>query len=290
MTYEHKETADLKPEAGYLAGWYSGCLAEFCRDLRRANRDFVFSSRDHKSVYVYVEGERYVRGYVTYGSSQRNGYGDDKFGVSARGIINNKYGEYTLEHHIKASINIKTALKTATRNLVAYTTRDIERLHHATNIKNVDSGRQAFMLRHRYVRSQLGMSPYNGNTSKLLLEFGCLIKSGYKFIDPQVQADITELLEMTAARESMADTVPMTFVYIYPTQHETRADILFIADARTTDSKQHEQQTWVADALPESILGKVMVLQMCEDGHYVEGVGSRIGEHIFYVHEESDAT
>lgn len=289
MTFHHKRVADLHPDQ---PTYPHGPLTEFRREVESTLRGVKTAPRNAVSAWVYVEDEFTVRGYIGYGDFQSSRNGDKKFAVFARGITNGKYGDYSENYHMKTSVNMAPMLKAARGYLTKYSTGEIEGILRAPVRDKLQE--KATTLRNRVsdLLQSVGMKTYGGNRHRTLREFKHLIESGHKFFDVQFDTDVRELLVAQEAVDSMDSTNPIDFVHIYPTPWETRADIVQLTDVNlfSVSDSQSEMLTWVADELPESVKGKIAVLSMCEDSHYVEGVGYKVDDRTFYLHKESDDT
>jgi len=290
MTYVHAQVSEITTPPDRYIGPEK--LREFCEELTGQVRGLKTMTRDDRSQWVYFDGELMVRGWVGYGDFQSSREGDKKFVVCARHISNGKYNDHNEQHYMKMSVNMSVALRVAKAHLTKYTTPEIERTFRKTIRDLVHNKRSVIVNKISRLINNLGLSAYNSAKDRVFAELRHLVKAGHNFSDPTFGADVVHLLEEQRLLSSLGDTIPMDFIHIYPTPWETRADILHISDARSHYSAhtQNETQTWVADELPESIMGKVAVMQMCADKQYVEDVGYRINEHTFYFHSESPDT
>lgn len=265
-------------------------LEEFAQALRRTNRKLKTAPRDDTSMWVYADDEPMTRGWIGYGDYQTSRHGDPKFAVCARSISNGKYSEHSVQHHMKMSVNMDPVLKAAKGHLTKYNTHEVENVYRCAVREKVNDKRNALHNQEHSALSSIGITTYGPAKEKLVRELRHLVMSGHTFTDPDLGQNVQLLLETKEARSWLPDVVPMDFVHIYPTPWETRADILAVPDALTTYGQTPTQLTWVAEELPESVMGKIAVMQMCENGQYVDGVGYRINESTFYLHKESDDT
>ncbi len=308
MTFRHTKLSALNEELQLRKASLSGTIDESAYPygpLTDFRREVESTLRGVKTVlraraagkadtaWVYVEGESMVRGYIGYGDFQSSRHGEKKFAVFARGIENGKYSDYSEQYHMKTSINMAPMLKAARGYLTKYSTKEIEGVLRAP-VRDKLQEKAATLRNHAssLLRS-FGMSSYGQNGERTLREFKHLIESGHKFFDVQFGDDLRELFVAQEAVDSMGThDNPMDFVHIYPTPWETRADIVQLTsvDRYSVPDSQSDTLTWVADELPESVKGKIAVLSMCKDSHYVEGVGYKVDDRTFYLHKESDDT
>jgi hypothetical protein len=286
MTYKHTLVAGLTPSVGTVPP----TLTELCQAVCRNDRNLKTMPRNPRSAWVYAEGELFVRGWVGWGDFQTTQHGDNKFVVCARDIENNKYSAGSETHHMKMSVAMETVLKTAKRHLVKYTTREVEVVFRPTVQEKLRSVFNTLQNKKRSLAADLGISGFGRSKDKLVRELKLLAMSAHRFEDPQFAHNLQEHVDVSEALDAIPDTVPMDFVHIYPTPWETRADVLDMKNVAVDVWHVPLQLTWVADELPDSVMGKIAVLQMCIDEQYVEGVGMRINEHTFYLHKESDDT
>ena len=287
MTYKHTSIAGLQIDT-HMTRLHQ--LQEFAQALHGANRDLKTAPRNDKSLWVYVEGELFVRGWIGHGDFQTSRHGDPKFAVYARGIQNDKYADHSDQHYMKMSVNMSVSLKAAKAYLTKYTTHEVEQVYRPDIRTQVNNKRDHLRNQARNAAGSVGISAYGPHKDKILRELKHLVMSGHTFTDPDFGQNAQLVVETTEALSCLPDVVPMDFVHIYPTPWETRADILAVPDALTTYGQTPTQLTWVAEELPESVMGKIAVMQMCENEQYVDGVGYRINEHTFYLHKESGDT
>lgn len=289
MTYKHKQVSDINTTQPQFFHHHE--LQLFCEELTKQMRGVKTTPRDSRSQWVYVDGEMMARGWVGFGDYQSSRHGDSKFVVSARHISNGKYSDYSEQYYMKMSVNMNATLKAAKTWLTKYTTREIDNVFRTAVRDQVNLKRSRLRGKVDKLTDTLGMARYGSEKSRLLAELRHLCDSGYNFTDPVFGDEVKQLFSTQKSMDSLGDYIPMDFIHIYPTPWETRADILHIEDAQGYPrNAQGEMKTWVADELPESAMGRVAVMQMCEDGQYVEDVGYRVNEHTFYIHSEGSDT
>ena len=286
MTYKHILVADMTPYFSTPIDILQG----FCQTIHRSDRKLKTRPRTQNTAWVYAEDELFVRGWVGYGDFQTSRHGDNKYAVSARDIENCKYDYNSEQFHMKVSLVTAPTLRVAKRNLTKYTTHEVESALRPEVQNHVKEVRLALRNEQQRLYDELSIKSYGRGHGKLVQELKHLVLSGHTFTTPQFGQDVQGLIEVSKGLNSLPDEVPMDFVHIYPTPWETRADVLTVPNALATGGNTPTQLTWVADELPESVMGRVAVMQMCEDGQYVADVGFRINKHTFYLHKESDDT
>jgi hypothetical protein len=80
----------------------------------------------------------------------------------------------------------------------------------------------------------------------------------------------------------------MFFVRAYMLNDQQLFDVSFLENAHNTwDYKVSNEPAdrYTSDTLPEHLSGKLSVLMMCELDEYVDGVGIRMNNGVFYVNQ-----
>jgi hypothetical protein len=150
------------------------------------------------------------------------------------------------------------------------------------------------------VRRNIGL--VDRTNTELGLELITLIKDGYVFRQPELHENISKLSHLREQynKHSSNNTRPMDFVRIYKNpREELRADVVKMIninaytawgnDGRIAD-RVSGKDMYLTETLPESILGKIAVMAMCEDGQFVEDVGYKVDDTMFYFYPEEPTT
>ena len=256
--------------------------------------------RTANTAYVYIEGEQMVLGWIGYGDFQSTVTGDDKYVVYARNIRNMRHVEGTDEYFMRSALRLDKAIKNCKANLIRYTSeetgcalarqpkRDFARLSREAD--------EAYME----VRRNIGL--IDRTNTELSLELITLVKDGYVFRQPELHENISKLshLKDQYNKHSRNNPRPMDFVRIYKNpREELRADVVKLvnvnaytswSDNKPVADRVSGKDMYLAEALPENILGKIAVMNMCEDGQFVEDVGYKVDDTMFYFYPEEPTT
>ncbi len=301
--YKHKLVSKIHQTVGEQLGedltgdmYHSQELKNFRIRLQKEMRGVYTKTRDNTSAWVCMDNEPMVLGWVGYGDYQTSKSGDPKYVVCARDIENMKYSDYTIQHNMRMATNIDTAIKHAKGHMRKYTTDDIAQVF-AKDVKRAvnnikDKARDEFNK--AVTNAGIKGSGYgDGSEKKLMVELFNMVHAGHKFVDTEVDTSIRTLMAKTKENDRFGKGVtPVNFLRTYKHYDGMRVDITRIADItgyRHEPMHEHKH-TYLAQDLPEDFAGKVAVMSMCEDKHFVEGVGYRVNETMFYFYVEDVTT
>ncbi len=262
-------------------------LYEFARALEKAMRVKVIP-RCNKTLHVYREGDLMIMGYIGYGDFATSVKSEDKFIVCARSIENNKYCSSGDQHNMRMALNMDTAVKHAKRNLMSYTIGEC-----ATAL--VDDASSAV----KRVRSD-ATDEYDNATAKVgittrgygdeakardrvVAELRAMVQSGHTFVDKGLDADIRTMFSCQEEYNRFTNgSVPMDFVHIREQWGKQVVQCARIADVTGYHHQADMARTLSPDEISEDIQHKAAAMSMCEDGHFVEGIGYRVNANTFY--------
>jgi len=273
-------------------------LKNFCHVLEGSMRGVKTVMRTANTAWVYMEGEDMAMGWVGYGDFQTSRTArDNKYAVYARGIRNMKYNDMNEQHFMRVALKINVALKHAKAYLINYSTSETAQALSVPVRRDVDEVRKAAQRAYQVALETVGIeaSKYTNKTGPLLQELGYMVLSGHTFTSPELGANIQDMLnkKKVSARFKNDAVVPMDFVRVYTTSYgEQRVDTVRIKDIthyrREIDTDHN--RTWLAKELPEELMGKIAVMAMCQDDEFVEDVGFKVSDNMFYLYVEDVTT
>ena len=299
--YEHKLVSEVltKQQEGVLTATdATACLATIdLRDrVKSAMRGLDFIDRNRQSVWVYRDDCPYVLGWIGFGDYRYGGDGTNMFVVQARTIENNKYAWGSNQFNMKMSANVEVALRNAKKYLRQYSPQELAMV----NLRGV-SDKVTGMADESCAKLRTAMSAvfdigeiaiaidtsgsYN-KTSTLALELQHLLNTEHEFLHPEFRRNLTTYFELKHDVDVLRDrTIPMWFVRVYERMGQQSFDVLSIDKPESRYSVEISQDVhrYQSDDLPEDIMGKLSVLNILTDDQYVDGVGYRAGEGMFYV-------
>jgi len=253
-------------------------LCTFRDRLGGLMRGLQFIHRDKSSVYVAMEGHPYTLGWIGWKDYQDT-TDDNFYAVCSHNIENEKYGDYRIEHHMKLSRNMDTALRNAKKFLRPHTPSQLVSMSRGVLSNHIGRVRSVADSRQRESYSDI-------NNDSLMRELRHLVDTGHKFIDDSIHNKlVTYFTAVDEAKELKAKQVNVWFVRVFERMGKQMFETVAIDNA-----ENHWKQVisevvdrYNADTLPEEIMGKLSVLNMLGDDEYVEDVGLKLGEGMFYV-------
>tara|TARA_R110000824_G_scaffold398024_1_gene601441 strand:+ start:126 stop:1046 length:921 start_codon:yes stop_codon:yes gene_type:complete len=305
MTYKLIKTADLVEIKDIPSANLHSHLRMFMIRVQKifplcsfAQR-IVNQGKDTQMVYVYHKHKPLVMGWIGYGDFryQSNGKSED-YVVNSRKIANGKYSEGTHNFFTVMSANMKVAMRNVNKYLVDYGPGELAEAYSSDAAERWSNTATTLASNLRVAGNEL-VPPYSyamnvSEISPLEAELQMLVNTGYKFINPQFSERVDKFLstrkKITEEIQGRSPVLTMVSVEVSPTSGNT----LFVV-ARTEDINGRDinssyytaswapKGTFVEDTLDRDIMGKLSILQMCEVGHWVDGVGYRPTDTVFYV-------
>lgn len=248
-----------------------------------ALRDVKFCNIGVNVAVVYRPGDIFSLGEIGYKNTKAKGNGEVNYYVQARGIVNAKYKDSSWQHHIVSTKVLKSAVKAAATHLRHPSAEDgaRETVNAAATIirDTVDTARNAAM---KAYRDLTGNTPYSGSMRN---EFTTELRL-MTFINPalnQALAEFGTALDLWVDAES-ASSKPVRFVGLSDNYGQVVADVVKVdLNKYYTNPVEAPAERKPLEALPEALRGRMAVLNMVAPQTYVQGVGLRLDDRIFYV-------
>jgi hypothetical protein len=237
--------------------------------------------RGSPAFHVYHKHKPFVMGFIGYELPDTGDNG--RYIVNCPSIVNNRYSTYSAGYHEKKSKNLDTAVKAVKARLRDLSPTEIAAVYEYKVTERWRSSATSPRDAARKLRRNLADFTQYGdggpNKDDLLEELRAL--------DGQVKTCLAAY-ELSAEKlRERGDCV--TMVSVEPSS--ATGDNLFVT-ARTenisgADNKGAREWspkgTFVEGTLDPDIMGKLAVLNMCDVGHWVDNVGYKATETIFYV-------
>jgi hypothetical protein len=272
-------------------------IQEFMVEIRKAFRGVLFTPDvdDKRRVYVHMPNDPYVMGYIGYGDFQTTVKAiQSSYVVSSRHIMNMKYADHNDQHYMAMSINLDTAVRNTKKYLRPLTTKDMaidewteadmRRKSRNTESKLVGElgARQSDLLA-RYNRQK------NLEHNPMLEYMRTLVKVGHEFTDKELENDLLSYftLEKEVEKTKYKD-VDVDYVRVYEKYGKQVFDIVPLIRKEYGRSDLGNIITYDKDKVPEDVMGKMSVLSMVDNGHWVDDVGYRVDATMFYVTAQSN--
>jgi len=263
-------------------------LQTFMDRLQGVFRGVKFAKMRSNKVWVYYPDEPYPMGYIGYGDFRTETAGDDQYMVGSRKITNEKYGEYQDQFRMKMSGNMDTAIRNAKRFLRNFSPHEMAKAH--AKLLRSKANDAPEMLGSKFRKSMRELFDHEaGNKTgafkgRMLTELRHLIDSDHGFVDGEFGHQLKQMFEVGDEwRESFLKTVNVYFVRVFEKFGKQTFQVTELDDVRDYNPRVSDQFVTYTDDLPEDIMGKLAVLSMTEDGNYVDDVGMRVDQGMFYV-------
>jgi hypothetical protein len=115
-----------------------------------------------------------------------------------------------------------------------------------------------------------------------------LLQTGHNFLDISLQQQFTDYFQLKGEHEELESEVKdqtMTFVYVRDRLGRQVYDAMQISDIAKYSRRVLPEtiQNYNDDTLPDDLRGKMGVITTLDVGQFVDGVGMRTDERLFYV-------
>ena len=231
------------------------------------------------AIHVYLPTDHFVLGRVGWGDWSVDGKPTKSIMVQSPRIRNDKYSSDRTQHYMWTSINPKRALSNALGALRPHTPIAVAK-HYATNVaskvwnSDYEGQDKVTKVRGKLVRH-----------NSLEQELRGIVASGYTFINAEFSDLVTSFLHESDEYGLRQQKIDMVYVRAYMLGEQQVFDTVPIANMHKHYNFDVEQSftRYTEDTLPDDIRGKLSMLLMVDMDEYVDGVGMRAHDEIFYV-------
>lgn len=262
-------------------------LAAICTEIRKTNRHVKFGLQDisvtqstHRGytcqVWMYYDEDMYGMGRIGVPMY----YGDAmKYYIYAPTIMNKRY-RHGDDMHTAASEKLATAVKNVRKYVRKYSPIDVANISASDFAQHIDS--RAWSVGSK-VRECLGLLQ---RRDALMRELKHLREIGHRFVDATYEKYVDDaLLAVAEETESANRSNHAWHVTISETEGNQVWTVVEVFDLKhgyfiSPDAKT----TRYAQAhVPAELMEKVAALNMLEDEHYVDGLGKKINDRLYWV-------
>jgi len=253
--------------------------------VSEAFRGVAFAKMGGNRLWVYYPDEPYPMGYIGYGDFRTEVSGDDQYIVGSRTITNEKYGSYQDQHNMKMTVNVETAMRNARRFLRNFSPQEMAKSKLRTVCSQSQDSLGDISTEYRNKMREL-FDHESSRSNKMLTELRNLVDTGHEFVDAAFGSELRVMFELLDDQKALKDKpIHMYFVRVSEKFGKQTFDVGTIDNVQKSSwqvemSNEFKRYT---DDLPEEIMGKLSVLTMVENDSYVDDVGYRAGEGMFYV-------
>ena len=231
------------------------------------------------AIHVYLPTDHFVLGRVGWGDWSVDGKPTKSIMVQSPRIRNDKYSSDRTQHYMWTSINPKRALSNALGALRSHTPIAVAK-HYAPNV--------ASKVWNSDYEGRDKVSKVRGNVIRhgsLEQELRGIVASGYAFINAEFSDRVTSFLHEADEYAFRQQKVDMLYVRAYMLGEQQVFDTVPIANMHKHYDFTVEESSprYTEDTLPDDIRGKLSMLLMVAMKEYVDDVGMRVNEEVFYV-------
>ena len=265
-------------------------LMDFAHEVEQKTK-YLTASKDQWSKWVYREKDAFALGYIAFKDTRDNKANDDdpKYLVYSPNINNGKYSYGDRMYSAQATTIEKGVKKASTyfRPLTIPQTVILTEYECCRGAnKPTRDWQETFDKIKTKITNQLFFLTSGCQNSALDAEIKHMLSSGYEFLDKQLGEQLRDMFE---AREYYNDakknnTKKFTYVEAYESfgQNKFRCASVDLS-GYSPDVDRSSMVTYGEEDMPEEIKDKLAILSMLFNDHYVENVGYRAAENIFYL-------
>ena len=272
-------------------------IQDFMKGIRRAFRGVLFTpdAGDKRRVYVHMPNDPYVMGYIGYGDFLTTAKAmQSSYVISSRHIANYKYADYNDQHYMAMSINLDTAVRNAKKYLRPLTTKDMaldQWTESDMRRKSKDTKSAMEVKRNNALSDLLAKSNREKNIdyNPMLEYMRTLVTVGHEFTDKELESNLLSYFALEKDVKAFSgNDIDVDYVRIYEKYGKQVFDVVPLIREDSYRSALGNLTTYDKDKVPEDVMGKVSVLSMVENGHWVDDVGYRVDATMFYVTAQSN--
>jgi hypothetical protein len=266
-------------------------LARFAAALRKTNRHLKFgvtrNTKYHWSVeqyfklYVYMEGDTYAMACIGYGDYTVGDKGDAtlKFMVESRTIKNEKYKDARKEYHMALTDTLDRAVKNVSKHMRRYSPLEVATVSYDKVASRLCSpGITANSNLYASKRNVL-------DNGQLQTELFHLLDMGYSFLSTELHGMIVNWRDADReCKEAAGRNKACYFITVRLQNDDMMCDVVRLHSYASIKQGTDPAVVYKMEELPEELAGRVAVLSMVEDDHYVDNIGLRVNSSTFWVH------
>ena len=272
-------------------------LQEFMAEIRKSFRGVLFTpdAGDKRRVYVHMPNDPYVMGYIGYGDFLTTAKAmQSSYVISSRHIMNYKYADHNDQHYMAMSINLSTAVRNAKKYLRPLTTKDMALDQHTESDmrrKSKNTKSEMEVKRNNALSDLLAKSnrTLNIDYNPMLEYMRTLVTVGHEFTDKELERNLLSYFALEKDVKAFSgNDIDVDYVRVYEKYGKQVFDVVPLIREDSYRSTLGNLTTYDKDKVPEDVMGKVSVLSMVENGHWVDDVGYRVDATMFYVTAQSN--
>jgi hypothetical protein len=252
--------------------------ARFLPDAGNYDGNYQFTKFD-----VVMDNNPFTLGWIGYGDWSLNSSENTKLTICSRLIANNKYASHRDQYYMVMPHSAVKAIKEACKYLLPYSTRELGKLLH-NEIRN-KAGIYKDTLRDKAtgVTRQLGLGW--SLKHEAIEELKYLKDSGFAFKTNWLDHAMLDIDEAYAAYQEYMQYNPNAKLVRIENGDNPVVHVLTVDNVLSNGNEAPPCQLEMLkpEDVPDDVAGKVAVLQTLDNNQYVERVGMRWNDYIFWV-------
>jgi len=203
--------------------------------------------------------------------------------------MNYKYADYNDQHYMAMSINLSTAVRNAKKYLRPLTTKDMALDQHTESDmrrKSKNTKSEMEVKRNNALSDLLAKSnrTLNIDYNPMLEYMRTLVTVGHEFTDKELESNLLSYFALEKDVKAFSgNDIDVDYVRVYEKYGKQVFDVVPLIREDSYRSTLGNLITYDKDKVPKDVMGKVSVLSMVENGHWVDDVGYRVYATMFYV-------
>ena len=286
------ELAEAKDNLSMVDGMYTlNSVALFVGELRKVDRNLQFAPsavsrfRDSRlravtGLYVYYKGDRYAMAEIKYGQVGVTETENDRFAVFSRKVCNEKFSSSRDQYYRAASVDLSKAVKNFKRYAIPYAPYEIAQM----SLTRAASASYAAKVRPQRAMRDLTRELFE--ESSFWADTLRLYDSGHRFSSPKVNELFQKMSE--AKREGMERSGRAVHMCAVEARDDGRFSLTKVLDMDDNTPYKSLPATSphvvTQEQLPEAMQHKLALLSMVDDGAYVDEVGIRVNDWMYWIH------
>lgn len=263
-------------EASYRPRAFDDLVEAVGRELR----DVKFHRYGNATAIVYRDGDTHALGEIGYKNTKSKGSGELTYYVQSRRITNAKYKDSSWQHFIVATKSLKNAVAAASTYLVPFTCGEAAEATQtiARNLISEQVSKTAQVARNAY-RDFTGDAGYASNMGGELMQE----LRTHTFVSPKLNQAAAAYY---AAYDTWKDAEAATKDGVYYVGVTDNYGQQVVDTAHVSMSYPYKTECFdrvPVESVADWVKGRVAVLSMTPPLHYVQGVGLRVDDRVFYV-------
>lgn len=271
-------------------------LDDFQHEISKKIKNVKFKERDTKTLWAYREGDNYAMGYIGFGDFRDYSSEEEHlYTVFSPNVYNGRYGGGAQMHMVQAKHmkkGVSNALKYLRPLSVSQTVKMSKsncrmKANEVVHDAGTEFSHGAELIKKDFLNSR------HGEDNALQKELKHMVETGYEFLDKTLGEQLRKAFAALKEHEIAKSANKDTFIFVEALKTvtgrqtfrvATDVNVSFYGDV-SSEELQDKISVYTQEELPEELAGKLSVLSMLDIDGYVEGVGYRAAESVFYLRD-----